>query len=249
VFFVLSKLLDVAFEPLTWSLAAVAIGALAWWRRRHSLSVVLVLGAVLILALAGCPALAHTLTAALEAEGRSTMQPEPYDVVVLLGGLAEGSSADVQAVRINGNAERLLATFELLRSGRAARAILSGGTAGAEVPEAQLLSSTLQRWGIEAHRLQLDDTSLNTHQNAVQVASLLRATPAHRVLVVTSAMHVPRAQGCLRKEGVVADVLAVDHRVGPAPAVYWPRASALDMTTSALREWAGRWLYRVWGYV
>jgi uncharacterized SAM-binding protein YcdF (DUF218 family) len=72
-----------------------------------------------------------------------------------------------------------------------------------------------------------------------------------RVLLVTSALHMPRASACFRAEGVTFDTLVVD-RLAFDPAHteggVLPRAGALALSTVALREWSGRIVYRVMGY-
>jgi len=67
----------------------------------------------------------------------------------------------------------------------------------------------------------------------------------HGLLLVTSAMHRPRALG---RAGVAADGLAVDHRAGDGRSPGWlPRSSALEKSTLVLRELFGRIVYRAMG--
>ena len=70
----------------------------------------------------------------------------------------------------------------------------------------------------------------------------------HDVLLVTSAMHMPRALGCFRRAGVAPDALPVDHRAGDGRSPGWlPRSSALEKSTLVLRELFGRIVYRAMG--
>jgi uncharacterized SAM-binding protein YcdF (DUF218 family) len=93
--------------------------------------------------------------------------------------------------------------------------------------------------------------SRNTHENAVRSAKTLRDRGWSHVLLVTSALHMPRAAGCFRAEGVAFDTLVVDH-LARAPAFRRtsldPRADALALSTAVLREGFGRVVYRVMGY-
>jgi uncharacterized SAM-binding protein YcdF (DUF218 family) len=70
------------------------------------------------------------------------------------------------------------------------------------------------------------------------------------VLVVTSAFHMPRAYGCFRAVGLDVDTLPVDFRSykGPYSSELVPRAEHLAHSTTALREWFGRVIYRVRGF-
>ena len=69
-------------------------------------------------------------------------------------------------------------------------------------------------------------------------------------VLVTSAFHVPRAQGCFRAAEVEADFLPVDYRMrDPARNPHWlPRASVLADTAAVVRERFGFLVYRVMGY-
>jgi uncharacterized SAM-binding protein YcdF (DUF218 family) len=117
--------------------------------------------------------------------------------------------------------------------------------------ETPMLGKQLVDWGIAPDRIVLDGASRNTHDNAVQSAKILRAHGWSHVLLVTSALHMPRAAGCFRAEGVAFDTLAVD-RLTRAPAFRTthldPRADAFSQSTAVLREGLGRIVYRVVGY-
>jgi hypothetical protein len=57
-----------------------------------------------------------------------------------------------------------------------------------------------------------------------------------------------RAAGCFRAEGLAFDTLPVDHVAHARGVSIAPRAGALDLSTDALRELAGRMVYRARGY-
>jgi uncharacterized SAM-binding protein YcdF (DUF218 family) len=61
-------------------------------------------------------------------------------------------------------------------------------------------------------------------------------------------MHGPRALGSFRAAGLSPDLLPVDVRGNGKSGSWLPRATALDRSTEALRELAGRWVYRAVGY-
>ena len=72
-------------------------------------------------------------------------------------------------------------------------------------------------------------------------------TGSARSLLVTSAAHAPRALGCFRAVGLSPDLLPVDRRAA-AGGSWLPRAARSRRARSALRELAGRVVYRVAGY-
>jgi uncharacterized SAM-binding protein YcdF (DUF218 family) len=93
-----------------------------------------------------------------------------------------------------------------------------------------------------------EGASRNTHENAVECAKIARERGWTRLLLVTSARHMKRAAGCFRAEGLAFDALPVDHRSHARGVTLSPRSGSLDLSTDALREYAGRIVYRVRGY-
>jgi uncharacterized SAM-binding protein YcdF (DUF218 family) len=132
--------------------------------------------------------------------------------------------------------------------------ILSGGVLDPSVPslvEADVLAQQLVDWGISRDRIVAERRSRNTHENAVESQRIANENGWRRLLVVTSAFHMPRAVGCFRAVGLAVDTLPVDYRAyDPArfSGSWLPRAMFLDHSTAAVREWCGREIYRLQGY-
>jgi uncharacterized SAM-binding protein YcdF (DUF218 family) len=147
----------------------------------------------------------------------------------------------------------VVAGFELLRDGRARVGVFSAGhvTPSDEPTEAALTVRMLASWGIDPARLVAEERARNTHENAVECARIVRERGWRRVLLVTSAYHMPRALGCFRAVGLEPDALPVDWRGASSRlsvARIVPRAKALGTSGDALRELAGRAVYRAAGY-
>ncbi len=249
MFFVLSKLLDVALEPLTHALL-LSLGAGLMARRRPRVSVALAVSAVSLLVFFSCPAVAAVLARWAEEDVQSTQRPGVYDAVVFLGGAVDyGGLDDGELVPFGDNVERVHATLAVLRAGQARVAVLSGTGPKGKPSEAALVARQLETWGVSRERLLLDETSVNTKENAVNVAALARKHALSSLLLVTSAAHMARARECFWAAGLSPDLLPVDRRAAmEGPAAFWPRASALATTTRVLRELFGRRLYRWNGY-
>ncbi|MCA2978791.1 MAG: YdcF family protein, partial [Myxococcaceae bacterium] len=86
-------------------------------------------------------------------------------------------------------------------------------------------------------------------ENAEKSKALVTARGFSSVLVVTSAFHMPRAQGCFRAVGLEPSVLPVDFRMrAPEADGHWlPRAGYFGDSAQALRELFGRFTYRLTG--
>jgi uncharacterized SAM-binding protein YcdF (DUF218 family) len=193
----------------------------------------------------------NRLTRLAEAGVRSTYRPDViYDAAIVLGGgIDPGASAVTGQAELNAAGDRILAGFELLQSGRARSVLLSaGGPRPAEPVEADWAAALYRRLGIPADRIVLERESRNTHENAEQSARIVRERGWRSLLLVTSAMHAPRALASFQAAGLSPDLLPVDFRRGPGSFGLLPRASALEESTDALRELAGRLVYRWAGY-
>jgi len=163
-----------------------------------------------------------------------------------------GSTASHGVPSYNDNVERLLVSYDLLRTGRAKHVIVSGGYAGSgdRVNEARVLGRQLEDWGIARDRIVLEPRARNTHENAVESTTLVKQRGYRTLLLVTSAYHMPRALDCFRAVGVHVDALPVDFRASGSecPREWLPRAGHLETSEAVLRETFGRWVYRVRGY-
>jgi uncharacterized SAM-binding protein YcdF (DUF218 family) len=90
--------------------------------------------------------------------------------------------------------------------------------------------------GITLSRLILETNSESTYQNAILCASLEHPKAGERWLLVTSAMHMPRAVASFRKAGF---------EVVPWPV--YDSVSQASMFSAALHEWLGLVAYRLLG--
>jgi uncharacterized SAM-binding protein YcdF (DUF218 family) len=252
VFVWLSKLLDWFLAPLTWAILLALAAAIA--RRRPRLSRGLGALAAAVLLLFSMEPVADRLQHLAERGARSTYRPDAvYDAVIVLGGVVDADASRASGeVELTHAADRLVRGFELARAGRARNVVVSAGLLvphAGDVPEADQLAAKLAAWGISPDRIAVEAASRNTRENAIESARLAAARGWKSLLVVTSAAHVPRALGCFRAVGLQPDVLPVDFRAGDGRDRGWlPRARALEKSTDALRELAGRAVYRIAGY-
>ena len=259
MFFVLSKILDLFVSPLTWAIALALLGVsfrglvrrparpLPRWRRLSPLA------AALVLVVFAMEPVSNRLVRSLEDPPLRTVKDGvTYDVVVLLGGVVDERSAQTFGVRsFNQSSERLLETFDLLRTNRARHAIVSGAAPareGVEVVEAIALRDQLVAWGIATDRVIVEDKAKNTRENAVESTRIIRERGFSSVLIVTSAFHMKRALGCFRAVGMEVDTLPVDFRSHTQGNSWVPRTEFLADSSMALHEWTGRAVYRLRGY-
>lgn len=215
-------------------------------RRRALIATV---GALSTLLIFSAPWTANRLILMLEQGVVSSFDPSvPYDAVVVLGGMS-----DIAATRQSGrpafneDVERVLVAYDVLQSGDAKFAVLSGGPDSSGVTDAEVARDQLLRLGVDAERLLLEPRAMNTRENATYVAALAKERGLQRLVIVTTAYHMIRARECFRAVDLEVDTLPVDFRGGGRKG-FLPRSHALDQSSRAIREGVGRWIYRWMGY-
>jgi uncharacterized SAM-binding protein YcdF (DUF218 family) len=119
-------------------------------------------------------------------------------------------------------------------------------------PVAELMRELLMTWGVPESDIVLEEKGRSTFEQAMGAGKILQSRGAERVLVVTDAFHMRRADGMLRKLGITTQPAACGFRSMPSE-VRWthfvPGDRALELTNDALREWAALAYYRLQGRI
>jgi len=130
--------------------------------------------------------------------------------------------------------------------------LVSGGTPhGREASEAELMAWTLEKsFGLKPRWI--EDRSRDTAENAIESARLLHADGIRRVVLVTQAYHMPRAQAAFAAAGL--EVIAAPHGfAGNLDIESWrsfvPSASAVGLSWLATHEAVGLLWYRMRGHL
>ena len=106
--------------------------------------------------------------------------------------------------------DRFLAGLDLYRAGKSPRLLFTGGASPfrpGQAPEGQRYLSEAQRLGIPAGVMGSTPAVVNTAEEAVAIRRLLdpskiESEPPTRILLVTSAFHMRRAQRLLSSRGL-----------------------------------------------
>jgi uncharacterized SAM-binding protein YcdF (DUF218 family) len=132
-------------------------------------------------------------------------------------------------------------------AGKVERIVLSGSVDSriGGLSEAESMRIFIRDLGVPDAVIHLESTSINTRQNAEHVAHLLNEWGVDRLLLVTSALHMPRAKRQFEAQGLAVFSAATDHE---AVDTAWdlrkllPDSEALDGSGRAIKEWFGLWL-------
>lgn len=98
--------------------------------------------------------------------------------------------------------DRVALGVELLRTGRARRLVLSGGTPDGRPREAEVMARLAREAGAPAEALVLEGKSRSTFENARECAALLRPEGETEVLLVSCDFHLARAGAQFRTHGL-----------------------------------------------
>lgn len=257
MFFILSKLLIFILQPTSW---LVLLLAWAFFAKNPIKKRKILRGVFFMTVALTNPFLMHQTFRAYETPpvSMNTMR-DTFDVGIVLGGF---SNFDINAVddRLNFNqaVNRLTDAVVLYKKGLVKKLLITGGDGnliGRKSPEAERTEPFLLQMGVRQEDILLENASRNTHENAIFTKQLLdsqRLTNA-KLLLITSASHMPRSIGCFKKVGLNITPFPA-HFIGEAPSwktSYWltPDSKAFSNWESIFKEWIGYVVYYFKGYI
>ncbi|MEO0349462.1 MAG: YdcF family protein [Cyanobacteria bacterium P01_A01_bin.15] len=263
MFIFLSKLLPLLVYPL--GLTCLLLGlALVWLWKAPRRSLVAIATALLILFGSSNPLVAATLVKTLEWR---YLPPDPMpaaDAIVVLGGSTYPQSPPRPWVEVTDAGDRVLYGVKLYQEGAAPLIVFSGGRIdwkGGGPPEADDMTQIALAMGVPERDILQENESLNTYQNALYTAQILQQRQIDTVLLVTSAMHMPRAMAIFQKQGVNVTAAPTDYWVSQQTLAemqgvslgtvlnVFPDTEALHFFTKALKEYIGLGVYRLRGWL
>jgi len=221
-----------------WPIASVVLAVLiAGSRWRNWLPI----GAVMLLAIwamiAATPAVGPLIRGLRVAD-----PPAPCDAVVVLSSQVRPEN-DLPGEALS----RLITGIELVRQGYAPVLVLT------EIPPPAGSYKGAAEHKLEALRLDVPIEPIagrvrNTHDEAVAVAALARERKWTQVLLVSSPLHLKRAQGAFSKQGVATLAYPAPN---PNYSVIQPRGPTerLRAFADALHEWVGIFVYARRGWL
>jgi uncharacterized SAM-binding protein YcdF (DUF218 family) len=175
------------------------------------------------------------------------LQLPTAEAIVVLGGSVMPPGAHDRSVDLRTGADRVWHAARLYKAGKAPLVLLSGGSdsASSAMSEAQAMQVFLRDLGVPDGAMMLEQGSRNTRQNAEFSSRLLYARGLHRILLVTSAIHMERARREFTRAGLEVIPAATDFEAGPPPPAPWrylPDAGSLEGSARAIKELVGQWV-------
>ena len=261
LFLFFSKLLPLLLYPLGMTTVLLLIAVLNFWQRPYRAAIAL-LSALGVLWLSSSGWFATAMVAALESQNPPLVNPPKADAIIVLGGSTYAPNYPRQWPEVNEAGDRVLYGAKLYREGHAPKVILSGGRiewkdgGQAEAIDMRTLMTTM---GVPTQDTILETESLNTYENARNVRKVLQENELKgEMLLVTSAMHMPRAKAIFKKQKIDVIPAPTDFRVEPNRQTVsmeekllnlLPDSEALELTTDAMKERIGYQVYRLRGWL
>lgn len=140
---------------------------------------------------------------------------------------------------------------DLFFMGKAPKIILSGAALEGNVSEALGMATQLRNRGIPKEHLIIENQSTTTRENAFYVNKILQKEGIKQVLLVTSALHMPRSMAALQKFGYQPIPAPNPPQIVLPPNVhpFLPNARALEGSRSIIKEYIGIIAYSIRGWI
>jgi uncharacterized SAM-binding protein YcdF (DUF218 family) len=263
MFIFLSKLLPLFLYPLGLACLLMIVSLVMIWKRPRIAAGVISL-ALIVLLLGSNGWVSQWLVRSLEWQNIPVAELPQAEAIVVLGGGTKPALTPRPWVDLSEEGDRILYGAKLFREGKAPVLILSGGRIswrGSGPPESGDMAAIATAMGVPNSAILQDPSSLNTYQNAVNVRKLLESRGIRRVLLVTSAMHMPRSLSIFKRQGIEAIAAPTDFLVteqdlqesqDSSEAVLLnllPDVDELQRSTRALKEYVGLAVYRLRGWL
>lgn len=240
--FLLKKVISAIILPPTCLILLALVGV--WVSKKHPKTgrtlATLSLASLLILSL---PVVGNALLQSLETTPPiNEAQLKDIQAIVILGGGKNNKAPEF------GNEDTVNRwTLQRLRYGaymqqQTGKPILvTGGGLFGERPEADAMAETLQR-DFHVKDIWTEDQSKDTAENAAYSATILKQHGIERIAIISQAWHLPRAITLFEQQGLIVYPAPTGYTHDDnEPVIRWlPKASALDKSATALKEYLGR---------
>lgn len=261
MFLYLSKLLPLFFYPLGLACILIVFALVTLWKKPRQASIGLTF-ALVVLLLASNGWVSRSFVRSLEFQNLPQQLPVA-EAIVVLGGATKPAFPPRPSVDLSEESDRMFYAAQLYHQKKAPIVILSGGRidwSGVGSSESADMAMIMQQLGVPESAIIQEPDSLNTYENAVNVKKILQARQIEQVLLVTSAMHMPRSLAIFNKLKIAAipaptdfiassDIQFLSNTPQATLLNLLPEAERLHQFTRALKEYVGLAVYRLRGWL
>ena len=237
------KILPLLFSPLFLIISLIIFGLILSSKK-------ISLTGLIILVILSMPIISGKLIAYLESDYEliKPSKVESADAVVVLSGMVKTiQTKNGLDYEWGEAADRIFAGIDLFKSNKAPVLILTGGKLpwSIGVPEGEYLRDVAIDLGVPKKDILITENVENTDQEAKAIKKILLLDNP-KVILVTSAFHMPRAQLVFEAAGINVIPFPVDFIIGAEKLTFMsfiPSAGSFSSTSFFVREMIGRTYY------
>ena len=254
--FLLSKVLTLLASPVGITLLICSLALVASYFYREELSRRLLAIAIIWCWLSATPIFAGWVYGPLERAYESTTVDKlpQADAIVVLGGGVQPVSPPRSHPGFNLAGDRIVHGFRLYKQGIADKIILTGGQVfpvDTLESEAFYMKVLLKEWGVPDEAIIMEDGSRTTYENATKTKEIVDQLNLSKLVLVTSAAHMPRSVCAFEKAGMEVTPAPTDYEVTGTPQKFilsiMPSSGAQDLVSRGMKEYLGRLVYYIRG--
>lgn len=258
MFFALSKIIDFILLPLAWIffLLVLAYFTKSQIIKNRSLGLIM-----LILIIFSNSWFANQLYLLYEQPSISLSTHEKYTWGIVLGGgmIRPNDDPTLNKIYVGETADRFIQPILLYKAGKIKKILITGGNTsigkfkldqGNETNQVKQLMVDL---GVKPSDIFVETKARNTRENALYSAQLLKKyIKNEEMLLITSAMHMPRAIRCFEKVGFRVKAYSVDKKSSQNESgildIITPSDYQVTKISQLVREIWGFLIYKIMGY-
>ena len=239
------KILPLLFSPLFLIISLIVFGLILSSKK-------ISFAGVAILVIFSMPIISKKLITYLESD-YELIQPsgvKSADAVVVLSGMIKTiQTKNGLDYEWGDAADKIFEGIDLFKLNKAPVLILTGGKLpwSIGVPEGEYLKDVAIKFGVPKKDILITENVENTDQEAKAIKKLLLLDNP-KIILVTSAFHMPRAQLVFKAAGINVIPFPVDFRIGAQKITFMnfiPSAGSFASTSFFVREMIGRTYYNL----
>lgn len=264
-FLFLSKLLPLFLYPLGFACFSLLIALVLWWKFPRFLPIPIIL-ALLVLFLSSNFFVSNLLVKSLEWQYLAS--PSSIDnaqAIVVLGGGIKPLVYPRPMIDLAEQGDRVIYASQLYKMKKSPLILVSGGRIPGKALESQSseasdMTKLLVLLGVPESAIIKEGKSLNTYENAVNTRLILEEKGIKQIILVTSALHMPRSVKIFQKQGFDVIPAPTDFLVTEQDFIkddswqniiinLFPNSTYLYNTNLALKEYLGIIIYKLKGWI
>lgn len=237
------------------------------WKRSWSLNSWIALVGFLVVFISGNFYFAHWISHSLESQYPPLTQNPNADAIVILGGGTKPNLHPRQHPEVSEGGDRVIHGAFLFKKEYAPVIVTTGGWVTVywdpgDRSEAAGMRELLIMLDIPEDKIMIEPHSQNTQENALNTVELLKDTDINKIVLVTTARHMPRAKAVFEKQGFDVIPAPTDYFVTGEPDIangnigknfnllnLPPKAKFINVTTESMKEYVGLFYYWLRGWI